>query len=732
MQELSSQQRTKISSQEEFDSSQSPERLTLDSKPGLGLQAMSGDVCTGKPKVPPIKVKSIQQMSSLQFLSTILKNISELNFGSSNRKDSSIFNIDDMLVELAMLKTNKKLMQDLVFFFKIKTDSGQKWSIKRNYQQIEAMSKSLTRFSIKIPVNHPKIPEYDPSYPEMLKALTHYLNELLTWYQSDANTMKKLHIFLEVTSLRGQEVGTIIKAGWASKGIGGRYKTHKLVQFVKQNFACCWGKKYFILSEEGIGYTNEYDQKEFRDILFFDRTLRVRHGEKYGESDFTIVLYTSSRKLKVRHNTLLDMLDWMDALAISIMKSPYCKLLRYRSFCPLSYDNHATSYINASKYYNDVCDDLEKAKHEIYITDWWMSPEVYLKRPIKVKEDGESLDITHRLDMVLKRAAERGCKIFILLYREFEQALPNKSNYTQQTLMNLHPNIEVVRHPACLIFLWSHHEKIVVIDQCKVYLGGLDLCYGRFDLDNYPLSEPDDRPGHIYFPGQDYSNVRIKDFSDVDTIFKPLVDKNTTPRMPWRDIAVRLMGPVTKDVSRHFIQYWNFAKSDLEGSSRRNFLYKKDFEQQDSEASLKKKKKYKCNLLAAGKKKSGAQDEDMMQLSVDRGTLLDETQGGIEDSSAEKAVTRPSMINFAQTTPKKSMLTKAPSSIFGIKETIAERKWSRLKKANLDGGLSMMLKYTFSNSANPRSILMRQNWLKLMQIILLRMRLCYRPKSRRG
>jgi phospholipase D1/2 len=46
-------------------------------------------------------------------------------------------------------------------------------------------------------------------------------------------------------------------------------------------------------------------------------------------------------------------------------------------------------------------------------------------------------------------------------------------------------------------------------------MGGLDLCFGRYDLDHYPLCEPYPEQG-TYFPGQDYSNVRIKDFKNVD------------------------------------------------------------------------------------------------------------------------------------------------------------------------------------------------------------------------
>ena len=43
------------------------------------------------------------------------------------------------------------------------------------------------------------------------------------------------------------------------------------------------------------------------------------------------------------------------------------------------------------------------------ICGWWVSPEVYLKRP--VIDHYES-----RLDRVLAKAAERDVKIFILLY----------------------------------------------------------------------------------------------------------------------------------------------------------------------------------------------------------------------------------------------------------------------------------------------------------------------------
>ena len=48
-----------------------------------------------------------------------------------------------------------------------------------------------------------------------------------------------------------------------------------------------------------------------------------------------------------------------------------------------------------------------------------------------------------------------------------------------------HPNISLKGG----VFLWSHHEKMVVIDQKIAFMGGLDLGYGRWDDRNHKLND---------------------------------------------------------------------------------------------------------------------------------------------------------------------------------------------------------------------------------------------------
>jgi phosphatidylserine/phosphatidylglycerophosphate/cardiolipin synthase-like enzyme len=441
-------------------------------------------------------------------------------------------------------------------------------------QQLKDLLSSLS-FGLKREIGTPVIDETDPS---ATKTISKFINKLLKSSKDFCSKDKeKISIFLEVTLFRGKEIGKVLKCGHLNKKAGGRYKTSKIVSFFKNNCCNCWHERYFILSDEGIGYTAKYSNTVLTDNLFFDTTLRVAYDFGNERQELEININTSSRKLRIKTESLQSMYDWISAIADSINNSRYCRLNRFHSFCPVTRSNYAKWYINGSEYFSDLAEELEKAESKVFITDWWLSPELYLKRPIPVTASG--LDMTWRLDKVLLRAAQRGVMIHVLLYKEFDHALANDSAYSRKTLMNLHPNIEVVRHPGDLIFLWSHHEKLCVIDNAVTFMGGLDLCFGRWDDESYHLSDQGVEGKSIYFPGQDYSNVRTKDFSGVSNYDETLINRRTCPRMPWRDIAVCLRGQAVKDTARHFIQYWNFAREDLSNAKGRlakgNFKLKK-------------------------------------------------------------------------------------------------------------------------------------------------------------
>jgi len=179
-----------------------------------------------------------------------------------------------------------------------------------------------------------------------------------------------------------------------------------------------------------------------------------------------------------------------------------------------------------------------------------------------------------RLDRLLRRKADQGVKVYIVMYKEVAMALPLFSHQAKRHLLSLSPNIFVQRHPSRAldifnknsIFFWAHHEKICVVDNEVAFIGGLDQCFGRYDTPGHILVDdlkPDLDPMNQnpqVWPGKDYSNPRIIDFHTLDKPFEDNQDRTKLPRMPWHDVSMRLVGPAARDVSRHFVQRWNFLR----------------------------------------------------------------------------------------------------------------------------------------------------------------------------
>jgi phospholipase D1/2 len=109
------------------------------------------------------------------------------------------------------------------------------------------------------------------------------------------------------------------------------------------------------------------------------------------------------------------------------------------------------------------------------------------------------------------------------------------------------------------VLYWAHHEKLCLVDGHIAFMGGLDLCYGRWDTHQHSIA--DAHPGdldQIVFPGQDYNNARIMDFQDVKNYQNNKLDRTFNSRMGWSDVSISLKGPIVEDLKDHFAQRWNF------------------------------------------------------------------------------------------------------------------------------------------------------------------------------
>ena len=129
-----------------------------------------------------------------------------------------------------------------------------------------------------------------------------------------------------------------------------------------------------------------------------------------------------------------------------------------------------------------VAEALENAKTRIFITDWQISPCLYLKRPFCPDAGCRIPDPYWRFDEIIKRKANQGVRIYFLIYQD--PANMGLRNYEAGQFLRRfnrepdaeHGNIFCLTHPTSEgPLIWAHHEKLVVCDEKVAFVSGIDL-----------------------------------------------------------------------------------------------------------------------------------------------------------------------------------------------------------------------------------------------------------------
>ncbi|XP_025829452.1 LOW QUALITY PROTEIN: phospholipase D2 [Agrilus planipennis] len=398
------------------------------------------------------------------------------------------------------------------------------WKIKKRYNQIQHLHQQLVLFrtSLNIPFptkthrekresfrnkkpkgtlpRFPKKPEVLVSYERIdqrIKQLEEYLNNLLSIsiYRTHPETIA----FLEVSHLSFIDgLGIKGKEGFVKKGSGSTRGCCNCMGCINSTFCircshrcndfwCTrWLNRWFFVKDTCFGYIDPKDGR-IKCVVLFDQGFEVSFGMYATGLHTGLQLVTLSRQIVIKCGTRRHAKEWQEALkeSANFLAKDFTQLNQHHSFAPIRNNIIASWFVDGATYMEAVADAIESAKEEVFIADWWLSPEIYLKRPAV---DGDYW----RLDKLLKRKAKQGVKIFVLLYKEVEMALGLNSYYSKQKLTeDCDDNIKVLRHPDHAkvgVFLWAHHEKIVVVDQTFAFLGGIDLCYGRWDDNQHRLT----------------------------------------------------------------------------------------------------------------------------------------------------------------------------------------------------------------------------------------------------
>ncbi|KAB8416422.1 hypothetical protein FH972_024941 [Carpinus fangiana] len=341
---------------------------------------------------------------------------------------------------------------------------------------------------------------------------------------------------------------------------------------------------WFLVRESYIFCVDSVDESIIYDVFLVDtdftiRTKRPRLRDQKGAremaktatssaanpSGHVLRLENSERKVKLLARNEAQLNQFEESIRQMSSNTEWSQRKRFDSFAPVRRNVFAMWLVDARDYFWNVSRGISMAKHVIYIHDWWLSPELYLRRP-------PAVSYKWRLDRLLHQKASEGVKIYVMVYRNIDTAIPIDSQHTKSVLLDLHPNIFVQRSPNQIrqkSFFWAHHEKLCVVDYNLAFCGGVDLCFGRFDAPSHVLTDdkmtgmepsvfPRDTDHCQTWPGKDYSNPRVQDFFELTAPYAEMYDRSKVPRMPWHDIGMQVTGQPARDLSRHFVQRWNF------------------------------------------------------------------------------------------------------------------------------------------------------------------------------
>ncbi|KAL6495445.1 Phospholipase D beta 1 [Orobanche gracilis] len=212
------------------------------------------------------------------------------------------------------------------------------------------------------------------------------------------------------------------------------------------------------------------------------------------------------------------------------------------------------------KCWHDIFDAVRHARRLIYITGWSIWHKLRL-----VRDDNSMSDFT--LGELLKSKSQEGVRVLLLVWDDptSRSILGYKTDGVMQThdeetrRFFKHSSVQVLLCPRVagkrhswmkqreVGVIYTHHQKTIIVDadagnnrrRIVGFLGGLDLCDGRYDTPQHPL-------------------FKTLQTLHSDDYHNPTYAGNVSgcPREPWHDLHCKIDGPAAYDVLSNFEERW--------------------------------------------------------------------------------------------------------------------------------------------------------------------------------
>lgn len=218
-----------------------------------------------------------------------------------------------------------------------------------------------------------------------------------------------------------------------------------------------------------------------------------------------------------------------------------------------------------ARYFRDVYDAVCQAQKLIYIVGWSVDYTLELlrgeeKSAGRHKKQGGDVDsyYSSHLGDLLEEKSNEGVVVNLLVWNDLTSNMfigegvvatrdeelrryGNRSNINLRLVPRKGTSNIVKRIQKS--YFYTHHQKCVIADtpeqELVAFVGGIDLTYGRYDSNDYPLFRT-------------LQTTHSEDFHNACSDVSP----QNGPRQPWHDIHARVQGPGTLDLLQNFEERW--------------------------------------------------------------------------------------------------------------------------------------------------------------------------------
>uniref|UniRef100_A0A8C4QWD0 PX domain-containing protein n=1 Tax=Eptatretus burgeri TaxID=7764 RepID=A0A8C4QWD0_EPTBU len=245
------------------------------------------------------------------------------------------------------------------------------WNIRCSFKQVQALHNALRQYRtlLHLPLLTRNFQDRIPKSASGNRRIPELPNELLTPESED------LDLEAGPTSSHKRQIENYLSSILKISIYRNHQTTLDVLEVSPLSFVHDLGPKgmWLVVKDSFLMYLRSNDQK-ICGVLLFDKEFSISSGKGVTNVKNGVIITNLSRTLTIRCPSYQQCLWLCHEVNDLVQKqcTSYTMENRFGSYAPRRENSLARWFVNGERYFSEVADAMEKAKEEIFITDWWL------------------------------------------------------------------------------------------------------------------------------------------------------------------------------------------------------------------------------------------------------------------------------------------------------------------------------------------------------------------------